>query len=106
MLSWCVRIEDVNRPLCVIPRMEFLIDQYLAPSYTNIPILNEIKIWAINLKYVDRNSWTNYNAEYSIARTANENNSAFLMHESTLHTIMQQRIATNKTVDEINDQTN
>ena len=28
------------------------------------------------------------------------------MHESTLHILMQQRIATNKTVDEINDQTN
>ena len=100
------RIEDVNRPLCVIPRMEFLKDQYLPPTYTNITILNEIKMWAINLKYVDRNSWTNYNAEYSIARTANENNSAFLMHESSLHTIMQQRIATNKRADEISDQPN
>ena len=86
--------------------MKFLKDQYLTPSYTNIPKLNEIKMWAINLKYVDRNSWTNYNAVYSIARTVLENNSAFLMHESTLHTIIQQRIATNKTVDEINDQTN
>ena len=52
------RIEDVNRPLCVIPRMEFLKDQYLTPSYTNIPKLIEIKMWAINLKYVDRSSWT------------------------------------------------
>jgi hypothetical protein len=86
--------------------MEFLKDQYLTPSYTNIQKLNEIKMWAINLKYVDRSSWTNYNAVYSIARTVHENNSAFLMHESTLHILMQQRIATNKTVDEINDQTN
>jgi len=87
--------------------MEFLKDQYLTPSYyTNISILKEIKMWAINLKYVDRNSWTNYNAVYSIASTVNGNNSAFLMHESTLHILMQQRIATNKTVDEINDQTN
>ena len=86
--------------------MEFVKDQYLSPSYTNIQKLNAIKMWAINLKYVDRNSWTNYNAEYSIARTVNENNSAFLMHESTLHTIMQQRISSNKTVDEANKRSN
>ena len=56
-------------------------------------------------KYVDRNSWTNYNALYSIAGAEAENNSNFLMHESTLRALMRQRIATNKAVDEISDQT-
>ena len=97
------RIEDVNRPLCVIPRMEFLQDQYLTTSYTNIPKLMALKMLALNLKYVDRNSWTNYNAIYTIARAENENNSKFLMHERNLHTIMQQGIASNKAVDEISD---
>ena len=35
----------------------------------------------------------------------NENNLTFLMHESTLRTLMHQRISTNKSIDEINDQT-
>ena len=48
---------------------------------------------------------TNYNAIYSIAGTENENNLTFLMHESTLRTLIQQRISTNKSIDEINDQT-
>ena len=99
------RIEDVNRPLCVIPRNEFLQSQYLNPTYANIATLAQIKMWAINLKYVDRNSWTNYNALYSIAGATTENNSKFLMHESTLRILMQQRIETNKAVDAISDQT-
>ena len=48
---------------------------------------------------------TNYNAIYSIAGTENENNLTFLMHESTLRTLIHQRISTNKSIDEINDQT-
>ena len=43
------RIEDVNRPLCVIPRNEFLQSQYLNPIYANIAILVQIKMWALNL---------------------------------------------------------
>ncbi len=53
-------------------------------------------MWAINLKYVDRNSWTNYNAMYSIAQEETENSSKFLMHENTLRALMQQRIANNR----------
>ena len=49
------RIEDVNRPLCVIPRKEFLQNQYLDPTYANIAALAQIKMWALNLKYVDLN---------------------------------------------------
>ncbi len=54
---------------------------------------------------MDSNSWANYNAIYSIAGTENESNLTFLINESTLRTLMHQRISTNKSIDEINDQT-
>ena len=63
-----------------------------------------MKMWTLNLRYVDRNSWTNYNAIYTIAAAENENNSKFLMRDSTLRSLIRQRIALNKKVDEINDQ--
>ena len=98
------RIEDVNRPLCIVPRMEHLQDQYLAPSLqANLLILQQIKMWAINLKYVDRSSWTNYNAMYSIAQEENENSSKFLMHENTLRALMRPRIAHNREIVDTNN---
>ncbi len=38
-------------------------------------------MWALNLKYVDHNAWTNYNAMYSIAGTENENNLKFQLSD-------------------------
>ena len=100
-------IEDVNRPLCVIPRLEFLQDQYLYPSLRNLPTIKLIKMWAIDLKYIDRNSWTNYNAMYSIAANENEKETTFLMTETSLEALTQQRITRNRAsrpiVDELQD---
>ena len=42
---------------------------------------------------------------YPIAGAESENNSKFLMHASTLWDLTRQRIANNKSVDEINDRT-
>ena len=56
-------IEDINRPLCVIPRLEYLKIQYLP----NLDRIKGIKMWALDLKYVDRNSWENYHSMYSVA---------------------------------------
>ena len=83
--------------------MEYLQDQYLAPTQANLPILLQVKMWAINLKYVDRSSWTNYNTIYSIAQEENENSSKFLMHENTLRALMQLRIAHNREIVDTND---
>jgi hypothetical protein len=64
------------------PEIFVLLNQYLNPTYANIAILSQMKMWALNLRNVDRNSWTNYNAIYSIAGAENEN------AHSTLRTLM------------------
>ena len=97
-------VEDVNRPLCVIPRLEYLEDQYLSFSVRNKPAIQRIKMWVLDLKYVDRNSWANYNAMYSIAINEKERDTAFLMTETSLNSLIQQRIAKNKALRPVADE--
>ena len=53
-------------------------------------------MWALDLKYVDRNSWTNYNSMYSVAATEHENTTKFLMTETSMIALTRRRILMNR----------
>ena len=52
-------------------------------------------MWALDLKYVDRNSWMNYNSMYSVAVAEHENATKFLMTETSMTHLTRRRIAKN-----------